>query len=125
MMNIILLMIEKEIKFCIFDKLKKHKFMKREKIEKQVINFPICFNDRNDMVLEFYVCETNTTEPYKPIKELGITIYDKNEEKRNSDDYVQGDNMYELGVDEIENLIKYLQKVKRHIKNFNEKSKPL
>ena len=99
--------------------------MKREKIENQVINFPICFNDRNDMLLEFYVCETNTTEPYKPIKELGITIYDKDEKKRNSDDYIQGDNMYELGVDEIEKLIKYLQKVKRHIKNFNEKSKPL
>ena len=94
------------------------------KIEEQVISFPFCFNKGNDMILEFFVCETNEINPYREIKELGIVLYEKDEAKRKSYDFRQMDNMNEFGVDEIEKLIKYLQKVKKHIKAFNENSKP-
>ena len=95
------------------------------KIEEQVITFPFCFNKANDMLLEFFVCKTNELNPNRKIRELGIVIYEKYEEKRKSDEYRQMDNMNELGVVEIEKLIKYLQKVKKHIKTFNENSKPI
>jgi len=95
-----------------------------KKIEEQVLTFPFCFNKANDMLLEFFVCQTNELNPYRETRELGIVIYEKDEEKRKSADYRQMDNMNEFGVDEIEKLIKYLQKVKKHIKTFNENSKP-
>ncbi|HBL77726.1 MAG: hypothetical protein A2W90_02535 [Bacteroidetes bacterium GWF2_42_66] len=94
------------------------------KIEEQVFQFPMTFNKENDMILEFFVCGTNELNPHREIKELGVVIYEKDEEKRKSDNYRQMDNMNELGVVEIEKLIKYLQKVKKHIKTFNENSKP-
>jgi len=94
------------------------------KVEEQVFQFPMTFNKENDMILEFFVCGTNELNPYREIKELGVVIYEKEVEKRKSDDYRQMDNMNELGVVEIEKLIKYLQKVKKHIKTFNENSKP-
>lgn len=94
------------------------------KIEDQVITFPFYFNRSNDMLLEFFVCKTNELSPYREVRELGIVIYEKDDEKRKSDEYRQMDNINEFGIDEIEKLIKYLQKVKKHIKTFNENSKP-
>jgi hypothetical protein len=94
------------------------------KIEDQIFQFPMTFNKGNDMLLEFFVCKTNEVDPYREVRELGIVIYEKDEEKRISNEYRQMDNMNEFGVDEIEKLIKYLQKVKKHIKTFNDNSKP-
>jgi hypothetical protein len=94
------------------------------KIEDQIFQFPMTFNKGNDMLLEFFVCKTNDIDPYREVRELGIVIYEKDEEKRISNEYRQMDNMNEFGVDEIEKLIKYLQKVKKHIKTFNDNSKP-
>ena len=95
------------------------------KIEDQVLQFPMTLTEQDDMILEFFVCKTNDLNPYREIKELGIVIYERNEEKRKSDDYRQIDNFDELGLEDIEKLIKYLQKAKRHIKTFNENSKQL
>lgn len=95
------------------------------KIDDQVLQFPMTLKEQDDMILEFFVCKTNELNPYREIKELGIVIYEKDEEKRKSDDYRQIDNFDELGIEDIEKLIKYLQKVKKHIKVFNENSKPI
>lgn len=62
--------------------------------------------------------------PHRYIKELGVIVYENDKEKRKSDEYRQMDNSNEMGIEEIESLIKYLQKVKKHIKTFNENSKP-
>ena len=94
------------------------------KIEEKVFQFPMAFNKADDMILEFFVCGTNELNPHREIKELGVIIYEKDEEKRKSDEYRQLDNSNEMGIEEIEKLIKYLQKVKKHIKTFNENSKP-
>ena len=93
-------------------------------VEDQVFQVPMTFNRGDDMVLEFYVCRTNELNPHREIRELGVIMYESTEEKRKLDDYKQMDNMNEIGVDEIEKLIKYLQKVKKHVKHFNENSKP-
>ena len=94
------------------------------KIEDQVLQFPMTLTEQDDMILEFFVCKTNELNPYREIKELGIVVYERDEEKRKSDNYRQIDNFDELGLEDIEKLIKYLQKVKKHIKTFNENSKP-
>lgn len=94
------------------------------KTEEQVFQIPMIFNNGNDMILEFFVCGTNEINPHRELKELGVVIYEKDEEKRKSIEYRQMDNRNKIGVDEIESLIKYLQKVKKHIKAFNENSKP-
>lgn len=94
------------------------------KIEEQVFQLPMTFNKANDMILEFFVCGTNELNPHREIKELGVVIYEKDTEKRKSDEYRQLDNSNDMGVEEIETLIKYLNKVKKHIKAFNENSKP-
>ena len=94
------------------------------KIEEQMFQFPMTFNKGNDMILEFFVCGTNELNPHRKIKELGIVIYEKDVEKRKSDEYRQLDNSNQMGVEEIEALIKYLYKIKKHIKKFNENSKP-
>jgi hypothetical protein len=94
------------------------------KIEDQIFQFPMTFNKGNDMLLEFFVCKTNDIDPYREVRELGIAIYEKDEEKRISNEFRQLDNSNEIGIEEIESLIKYLHKVKKHIKTFNENSKP-
>jgi len=94
------------------------------KIEEQVFQFPMTFNKANDMILEFFVCGTNELNPHREIKELGVVIYEKDIKKRKSNEYRQLDNSNEMGIEEIELLIKYLHKVKKHIKTFNENSKP-
>jgi hypothetical protein len=95
-----------------------------KKIEEECFKVPMCWNKGDDMILEFYVCTTNELNPYRDIKELGIVVYESNDEKRKSDEFRQLDNYNDLGVEEIEKLIKYLHKVKKHIKSFNENSKP-
>ena len=98
--------------------------MKSKKIDEQTFTFLMTGNQERNLILEFYVCNTNELNPYREIKELGIVLYDENEDLRKSDDYIQLDSCDSFGVDEIDNLIKYLQKVKKHIKQFNETSQP-
>lgn len=94
------------------------------KIQDQSFRVPMTSNRDSDMVLEFYICETNELNPYREIKELGVVLFEKDESKRNSDSFRQLDNSNDFGVEEIDILIKYLQKAKKHIKKFNESSKP-
>ena len=94
------------------------------KTEEQVFQFPMTFNKGDDMILEFFVCGTNELNPYRTIKELGVVLYEKDNELRKSDEYRQLDNRNKIGIEEIEALIKYLHKVKKHIKTFNKNSKP-
>jgi hypothetical protein len=63
--------------------------------------------------LEFYVCSTNEIESNREIRELGIVVIG---------DKVQLDG--DQNIEQIESLIKYLQKAKRYIKKFNENSIP-
>ena len=95
-----------------------------KKIDEQVFKVPMGWNKGEDMILEFFVCKTNEINPNRDIRELGIVIYEGNDEKRKSSEFRQFDNDNEFGVEEIEKLIKYLHKVKKHIKTFNENSKP-
>lgn len=64
--------------------------------------------------LEFYVCNTNEVDPYRRIKEIGITVFNK--------EGLQLD----ASLDEIEldSFIEYLESCKRYIYNFNKNSKP-
>jgi hypothetical protein len=89
----------------------------------EVFKVPMVWNRGENMILEFFVCKTNEINPNRDIRELGIVIYDSNEEKRKSKEFRQFDNNNDFDVEEIERLIKYLQKVKRHIKTFNANSK--
>lgn len=62
--------------------------------------------------LEFFVCNTNTVEPYKKTKELGIVLF--------------GDNLQiygQLDKDEIDSLIKYLTDCKKYIEDFENEDK--
>lgn len=93
-------------------------------IEEQVFSVPMIFNKGNEMILEFFVCQTNELNPHREVKELGIVLYEKDIEIRKSDKFRQLDNSNEMGVEEIESLIKYLHKVKKHIKKFNDNSIP-
>ncbi len=95
-----------------------------KKIDEQIFQVPMVWNKGDDMILEFYVCKTNDINPYRDIRELGIVIYEKDKTLRESDEFRQIDNYNEFDVEEIEKLIKYLHKVKKHIKTFNENSKP-
>ena len=94
---------------------------KMKGIDEQVFQFPMTFNKGNDMILEFYVCKTNEINPHRETRELGVVLYEKDNEIRESNKFRQLDNDDEFGVEEIESLIKYLNKVKRHIKDFNAK----
>lgn len=95
-----------------------------KKIEDQIFQVPMVANEGSDMILEFFVCKTNEIKPYRDIRELGIVVYEKDKNARESDDYRQLDNIEELDIEQIEELIKYLQKVKKHVKKFNENSTP-
>ena len=63
--------------------------------------------------LEFYVCETNELNPYRVIKEMGVILYDKN-------DQIDG----ELNTQQLDSLINYLTDCKHYIEQFNSESKP-
>lgn len=65
----------------------------------------------SDATLEVNVFDTNTVEPRKDIKELGIVVFDKNGMQLDS----------HLSLDEIESLINYLTACKTYIKTFNNK----
>lgn len=95
-----------------------------EKIEDNVFKIPMGLKQADDMILEFYVCKTNELNPHREIRELGVVIYEGNKASRESSGFRQLDNSNEFDVEEIEKLIKYLHKVKKHIKKFNENSKP-
>ncbi len=96
----------------------------KTKIENEVFTIPMGGNKSSEMTLEFYVCETNELFPERDIKELGLVMYESDKEARNSEGWRQFDNDNDFTVQEIEKLIKYLQKVKKHIKAFNANSKP-
>ena len=95
-----------------------------KKIDEQIFQVPMVWNKGDDMILEFYVCKTNDINPYRDIRELGVVVYEKDKTLRESDEFRQVDNLNEFGVEEIEKLIKFLHKVKKHIKTFNDNSKP-
>ncbi len=95
-----------------------------KKIKDEVFKIPMGGNVNGEMTLEFYVCETNELFPERDIKELGLVMYESEPEARKSEGWRQFNNDNDFGIEEIESLIKYLQKVKKHIKSFNENSKP-
>ena len=93
-----------------------------KKPKNEIFSIPMGWNKGGPLQMEIYICDTNELNPHRNIKELGIVVIDK--EKQSSDEFVQIDNGNDFGVEEIEKLIKYLNKAKRHIKKFNENSKP-
>jgi len=95
----------------------------KKKMDEQIFSIPMSWNKGGSLQLDFYVCDTNEINPNRDIKELGIVIIDR--EKQSADDFVQIDNSNDFGVEEIESLIKFLHKVKKHIKKFNDNSKPI
>lgn len=60
--------------------------------------------------VEFYVCATNETEPYRSIREMALTVTKKN---------IQID--ASLNDDELESLIQYLKDCQQYIKEYNKK----
>ena len=98
--------------------------MKNTLIKDTTLEVPMAFSRGDDMILEFYVCETNELNPYREIKKLGICVYEKDKQRRESDEFRQMDNCNDFDVNEIEKLIKFLHKAKNHIKKFNANSKP-
>lgn len=64
--------------------------------------------------LEFYCSQTNETNPYRPIMELGIVILGNND--------LQID--FSLDAEELSELIEYLENLQRYINKFNKESKP-
>ena len=63
--------------------------------------------------LELYVCTMNEINPYRNIKELGVSVLGK---------VIQLDG--NLGLNELDSLISYLQDCREYIKEYNENSKP-
>ena len=96
----------------------------KKQTEEQIFQVPMAFGKGDDMILEFYICKTNEINPHRDIRELGIVVYEKDKTLRESDEFRQMDNCNEFDVEEIEKLIKFLNKAKRQIKKFNENSKP-
>lgn len=96
-------------------------------MEKEVFRIPMAYKDSQSMVLEFFICETNEVEPERDTRELGVVIYEGDVEKRKdkSSNSIQLDNSNDFNVEKIDALIKYLKKAKKHIKFFNENSKPV
>ncbi len=64
--------------------------------------------------IEFYCAQTNECNPYRKIRELGVVIYDNKG--------LQIDFCFQ--PDELEYLIKYLNDLNDHVKEFNLNSKP-
>ena len=93
-----------------------------KKLENETFSIPMGWNKGGELQMEIYICDTNELNPHRNIKELGIVVIDK--EKQSSGEFVQIDNGNDFGVEEIEKLIKFLNKAKKHIKKFNENSKP-
>ena len=62
--------------------------------------------------LEFYICETNTVNPIREIKEIGIVLIDKEAQ-------IDGG----LGVQELSSLIKFLEDCKEYIEGYNSLNK--
>lgn len=63
--------------------------------------------------LEFYICGTNEVNPYRKIKEIGVTVFNKEGMQLDAS----------LEPEELESLLEYLRNCQRHIDNFNRKSK--
>lgn len=93
------------------------------KISEEIFKVPMFGSNQQEMTLELFVVKTNELNPTRDILELGFVMYDKNDELRKSNDYTQFDNCNDFGVEEIEKLIKYLNKIKKHIKKYNDNSK--
>ena len=93
-----------------------------KKTENETFSIPMGWSKGGDLQMEIYICETNELNPHRNIKELGFVIIDN--KKQSTDNFVQIDNGNDFGIEEIERLIKFLNKAKRKIKKFNENSKP-
>ena len=61
-------------------------------------------------IIEIYVCDTNETEPFRPIKEMALTVLKENLQIDAS-----------LNDAELESLIQYLKDCQQYIKEFNRK----
>jgi len=68
----------------------------------------------DDSEIEFYTVSTNELNPYREVKELGIVILHG---KTQLD--------FDFNEMEIEELIEYLQGVKKYVSQFNLNSKPV
>lgn len=80
-------------------------------MKNQIYRIQVTPTEGSSMDLEFYIADTNDTNPYREMLCLGVT-------------QVQGDFDAALDEDELESLIDYLQNCQRAIKQFNKDSKP-
>jgi len=70
--------------------------------------------DGNRYDLEFWIVHTNDLEPYKEIRELGISVTNKG---------FQLD--FDVDENELKSLIKYLEESLEYIEYFNKKSRAI
>ena len=70
--------------------------------------------DGNASDLEFWIVHTNDLEPYKEIRELGISVTNKG---------FQLD--FDVDENELKSLIKYLEESLEYIEYFNKKSRAI
>ena len=70
--------------------------------------------DGNASDLEFWIVHTNDLEPYKEIRELGISATNKG---------LQLD--FDVDENELKSLIKYLEESLEYIEDFNKKSRAI
>jgi len=70
--------------------------------------------DGNGYDLEFWIVPTNDLDPYKEIRELGISVTNKG---------FQLD--FDANENELKSLIKYLEESLEYIEYFNKKSRAI
>ena len=70
--------------------------------------------DGQGHTLEFWIVDTNDLNPTRDIKELGLTVYNK--------EGMQLD--FDLEESSIKSLMNYLENAHDHIERFNKESKP-
>lgn len=66
-----------------------------------------------DSKVEFYVGHTNEVEPYKPILDLGIVVFDKNNLQLDAS----------LDLNQLDSLVKYITECRDYISKFNHQAK--
>ena len=103
--------------------MKKYSLKQKKSWEDDCFSIPMTMNKNRKMKMELYICQTNEIKPYRSIRELGVVVFDESNEP--SDYPIQIDNGNDFGIEEIERLIKFLNKAKRNIKKFNENSLPI
>ena len=64
--------------------------------------------------MEVYCVETNETQPYRETREGGIVLLGG-----------EDDIFFDLDPEDLEGMISYLQRLQKHITEFNNNSKPI